>query len=115
MSKILVVDDDATVEGCGLDRQLRKVPLAEHHVAVCEFYKLNQSVYRGSLPVGMFVPNKCWNLYSIGILYSPVDEFLQTLLINDHGWKLDLLPGLTYHHEWDDDTMRRRKNHENNP
>ena len=112
---VFIIDDDATVEGCGFDRQLRKVSLTDHHVATCEFYKLNQSVYRGALPVGMIVPNKCWNLYSIGIVYSPVDEFLRGLLVNDHGWKVDLLPGLTYHHEWDEDTMRRRKNHENNP
>ncbi len=112
---IFIIDDDAVVVGKGMDTKLKAVSLTDRHVAVCEYYKLNQSVYRAALPVGMFVPNKCWNQYGRNRLESPVDEFLRSLLISDHGWKLSLLPGMTYFHEWDDETMNRRAKNQNNP
>ncbi len=110
---IFIIDDDATIHGRGLDTKLRTVPSG--HVAVCEFYKLNHSVYRGALPVGMFVPNKCWNEYGRDKLCSPVDEFLRGLLVNDNKWGLSLLPNLTYFHEWGQDTQDRRSTFQNNP
>ncbi len=112
---IFIIDDDAVVVGKGMDTKLKAVSLTDHHVAVCEYYKLNQSVYRAALPVGMFVPNKCWNLYDFKILESPVDEFLKKLLIDNYNWKLSLLPSMTYFHEWDDETMHRRAKNQNNP
>ncbi len=111
---VFIIDDDATVIGKGMDSKLKAVPLT-NHVAVCEFYKLNQSVYRAALPVGMFVPNKCWKQYGFEMLGSPVDEFLRGMLITEHKWNLSLLHELTYFHEWDDQTMKRRREKENNP
>jgi len=98
---VFLIDDDATVVGNGkIDVELVKVLQGNGNVCVCEYYKLNQSVYRGALPVGMFVPTNAWKQFGYEVCNSPVDQFWTQLFVKDNKWKLNLLAGLTYEHDW---------------
>ena len=98
---VFLIDDDATVIGNGkIDVELVKVIQGNGNVCVCEYYKLNQSVYRGALPVGMFVPTNAWKQFGYEKCLSPVDQFWTQLFVKDFKWKLNLLSGLTYEHDW---------------
>lgn len=99
---VFLIDDDAWLEGQGWDDQLRSVPMSGY-IAQAEFYHLGESRYgSGSCgPVGMFVPNKCWEPLGYQAMASPVDQFWHDLLVKMNGWQTVLLRGITYRHNRD--------------
>ena len=99
---VFLIDDDAIVNGdAKIDLELGNVPQGNGNVCVCEYYKLNHSIYRGALPVGMFVPTNAWKQFGYEICRAPVDLFWTNLFVKDNKWKLNLLAGLTYEHNWE--------------
>jgi len=99
---VFLIDDDAIVSGdAKIDVELGKLTQGNGNVCVCEYYKLNHSVYRGALPVGMFVPTNAWKQFGYEICRAPVDLFWTNLFVKDNKWKLNLLAGLTYEHNWE--------------
>ncbi len=98
---VFLIDDDAEVTGdTKIDTELAKVPQGNGNVATCEYYKMNHSLYRAATPVGMFVPTNAWKQFGYEICCSPVDMFWHQLFVADNKWKVNLLNGLTYVHDW---------------
>lgn len=109
---LFIMNDDSMVIGEGWDRQLASLP-KEGIVAYPEFYWLGQSRYNFSGSCGVafpFVPNGCWQKFGWSEIEFPADQKLYDLLVVKHGWKVQLLKGVTLRHERDNDqTLRQHR------
>jgi hypothetical protein len=100
---VLIINDDAEIQGEGWDVQLSELPT--HGLVVYpETYKLNFSKYYHAPAVGFeFVPNQCWKKYGHQIIPHPIDVELDRILVKENGWTNHFLNGITAFHDRDGD------------
>lgn len=97
---IVILNDDATIEGQGWDTQLEAAPLTGV-VFQPEIYRLNESRYPYATRTGFpWFPNKCWEVFgcSNNFLPHPCDYEVCNLA-EDRGWKIQFLKGITVYHD----------------
>lgn len=101
-----LIDDDCWIYGPEkMDDLLAKVP-TENHVAQCEFYHLGHSMYgSGSCgPNGMIFPNTPELRERMHEKSGSADDMIKNFYLG-RGYKLQLLPGLTYRHNRDSEEV----------
>lgn len=103
---MFVMNDDAVIEqsGEGWDSQLARMP-TDGVVAHVEYYQLGPSRYTGdgvgyTFPI---VPNGCWSRLGLGRIQHPIDAWLEQVLRREHGWRAEILRGVTLNHQRDSD------------
>lgn len=101
---IVCMNDDITFEGePGWDKQLAQIP-TDGVMVEPEFYQLGPSLYpSGSCCILPFVPNRCWEKFGSETLRNPIDGWLRQVLVNDGGWRVELLKGMWANHARDNE------------
>lgn len=97
---LMIMNDDAWIDGKGWDKQLADVP-REGFIVQPEWYQWGQSVYKGECSAFPFVPNGCWKKFGLPIIPHEADASLHRLLVDSQGWKTHFLLGVRVVHERD--------------
>lgn len=97
---ILILNDDATIEGSGWDEQLANTPKAGV-VYQPETYRLNESRYLHATRTGFpWFPNRCWEIFGCAGNFIPFPADYEVCnLAEKHGWEIRFLTGITVFHD----------------
>lgn len=104
---IWVMNDDVVVSGMPWDIALVNAP--RDQLIMPEVHRLGFSFYKEDPQTPfMMMPNKCWEKYGVYKFETPFDAALWQLL-RSHGWPTYYLPGVTVHHDREEDVTLQPK------
>lgn len=102
---VLFWNDDALMLGKGWDSQLLDIPMRGYYVQP-EIHRLGGSTYHrdgnGPMP---FVPRGSWKQYGSEMIPTPTDTGMHKLLVENNGWQVRFLNGITLWHQRDNEDI----------